>query len=30
MFLEASEGSLAGTLRYEFPVSTTGTRFAFT
>lgn len=30
MFLEGSEGSLAGTLRYEFPVSTTGTRFAFT
>jgi len=30
MFLEGSEGSLAGTLRYEFPVSTSGTRFAFT
>lgn len=30
LFLEGSEGSLAGTLRYEFPVSTSGTRFAFT
>jgi len=30
LFLEASEGSVAGTLRYEFPVSTAGTRFAFT
>lgn len=29
-FLEGSEGSLAGTLRYDFPVTTSGTRLAFT
>jgi len=29
-FLEASEGSIAGTARYDFPVTTRGTRLAFT
>lgn len=30
LFLEASEGSIAGTARYEMPVSTRGTRLALT
>ena len=29
-YLEASEGSVAGTARYDFPVTTRGTRLAFT